>query len=35
MLFLAVYGLEFSVAYQDRYAQIDAPLNSDAPVLIS
>ena len=35
MLFSDVYGSEFTVAYQDRYAQIDAPLNSDAPVLIS
>ena len=33
--FSDVYGSEFTVAYQDRYAQIDAPLNSDAPVLIS
>ena len=35
MLFSDVYGTEFSVAYQDRYVQIDARLNSDAPVLIS
>ena len=34
ILFSDVYGPEFTVAYQDRYAQIDAPLNSDAPVLI-
>ena len=35
MLFSDGYGPEFSVAYQDRYVQIDAHLNSDAPVLIS
>ena len=35
MLFSDVYGTEFTVAYQDRYVQIYARLNSDAPVLIS
>ena len=35
MLFSDVYEPEFTVAYQDRYVQIYARLNSDAPVLIS
>ena len=35
MLFSDVCGTEFTVAYQDRYVQIYARLNSDAPVLIS